>query len=271
MIYEQLVTEQRAGIKFRFGWFEANLHAGELHKQGRTVRIEEKPFQVLATLLERRPHLVARQELHKALWPADIFVNFDQSLNSAVRKLRKALGDSARNPRFIATQPRRGYRFVGHAIELHEINRPGAQLVPRIVVLPFRGLGTQEQEYFVDGLTEEVTARLGCLHSQHVNLVACELATKYKRTRNGIDRIAQELQVDYILTGSVRWVINRVRVTASLTETGEGVYAWNAVYEREVADLLEVQKDIAGEIMQSLTLMLAPGVRGENVIAQVIR
>ena len=263
--------EQHTGIKFRFASFEANLHAGELHKQGRRVRIEEKPFQVLATLLERRPDLVAREELHKVLWPADIFVNFDQSLNSAIRKLRKALGDSARNPRFIATQPRRGYRFVGHAIELHEVNRPGAQLVPRIVVLPFRGLGTQEQEYFVDGLTEEVTARLGSLHPQHVNLVVCELATKYKRTRNEIDRIAQELQVDYILTGSVRWVVNRVRVTASLTETSEGIYAWNEVYEREAADLLEVQKDIAGEIMQSLTLMLAPGVRGENVIAQVIR
>jgi len=250
--------EQRTGIKFRFGSFEANLHAGELHKQGRRVRIEDKPFQVLAILLERRPYLVTRNELHKVLWPVGIFVNFDQSLNSAIRKLRKALGDSARNPHFIATQTRRGYRFVGHAIELHEVNQAGAQLVPRIVVLPFRGLGTQEQEYFVDGLTEEVTARLGCLHPQHVNLVACELATKYKRTRNEIDRIAQELEVDYILTGSVRWVVNRVRVTASLTETSEGIYAWNAVYERETADLLEVQKDIAGKILQSLALMLAP-------------
>jgi len=251
--------EQRTGIKFRFGSFEANLRAGELHKHGRRVRIEEKPFQVLVTLLECRPYLVARQELHKVLWPDGIFVNFDQSLNSAIRKLRKALGDSARNPRFIATQARRGYRFVGHAIELHEVNQAGAQLVPRIVVLPFRGLGTQEQEYFVDGLTEEVTARLGCLHPQHVNLVACELATKSERTHNEIGRIAQELQVDYILTGSVRWVVNRVRVTASLTETSEGIYAWNAVYERETADLLEVQKDIAGKILQSLALTLAPG------------
>jgi TolB-like protein len=92
-----------------------------------------------------------------------------------------------------------------------------------------------------------------------VNLVACELATKYKRTRNEIDRIAQELQVDYILTGSVRWVVNRVRVTASLTETSEGIYAWNAVYEGEAADLLEFQKDIAEKILQSLALMLAPG------------
>jgi TolB-like protein len=120
-------------------------------------------------------------------------------------------------------------------------------------------LGRQEQEYFVDGLTEEVTARLGCLHPQHVNLVACELATKYKRTRNEIDRIAQELQVDYILTGSVRWFVNRVRVTVSLTEMSEGIYVWNAVYEQETADLLEVQKDIAGKIVQSLALTLAPG------------
>ena len=77
-----------------------------------------------ATSLERRPHRVARQELHKVLWPGDFFVNFDQGLNSAIRKLRKALGDSTKNPCFIATQPHRGYRFVGHAIELHEVKRP---------------------------------------------------------------------------------------------------------------------------------------------------
>jgi TolB-like protein len=250
--------EQRTWIKFRFGSFEANLHAGELHKQGRRVRIEEKPFQVLATLLECRPYLVARQELHKVLWPAGIFVNFDQSLNSAIRKLRKALGDSARNPRFIATQTRRGYRFVGHAIELHEVNRPGTQLVPRIVVLPFRSFGTQEQEYFADALTDEITARLGCLFHQHVILVACELAMQYKHTRKEIDRMAQQLQVDYFLTGSVRSVVNRVRVIAYLVEVGEGTYAWNAVYEQEAVDLLGVGKDIAEKIVQSLAPILAP-------------
>jgi TolB-like protein len=251
--------EPRAGVKFRFGSFEINLQTGELHKRGRRVRIEAKPFQLLTTLLERRPHLVARQELHKVLWPADIFVNFDQGLNSAIRKLRKALGDSTKNPCFIATQPHRGYRFVGHAIELHEANRPEGRLVPRIVVLPFRSLGMQEQEYFVDGLTDEITARLGCSYPQHVTLVACELAMKYKHTRKEIDRIAQELQVDYILTGSVRWVVSRVRVAASLTATCEGTYAWNALYEENVADLLKVQKDIAGKIVQSLALTLVPG------------
>jgi TolB-like protein len=250
--------EQRTGIKLRFGSFEANLHAGELHKQGRRVRIEEKPFQVLATLLERRPYLVERQELHKVLWPAGIFVNFDQSLNSAIRKLRKALGDSARNPRFIATQTRRGYRFVGHAIEVHEVNRPGAQHVPRIGVLPFRSFGTQEQEYFADALTDEITARLGCLSHQHMILVACELVMQYKHTRKEMDRMAQQLQVDYFLTGSVRRVVNRVRVITYLVETGEGTYAWNAVYEQEAADLLGVGKDIAEKIVQSLAPIFAP-------------
>jgi TolB-like protein len=201
--------------------------------------------------------LVERQELHKVLWPADIFVNYDQGLNSAIRKLRKALGDSIRNPCFIATQPRRGYRFVGHAIELHEVNRP-EQAVPRVVVLPFRSFGMQEQEYFADALTDEITARVGSLYHQHVTLVACELATQYKHTRKEIDWIAQQLQVDYILTGSVRSVVNRVRVIAYLIETGEGTYAWNSVYEQEAADLLEVEKDIAEKIVQSLAPILAP-------------
>ncbi len=95
-----------------FGVFELDLRAGELRKQGLKVRLQEKPFQVLALLLERPGELVTREELQKKLWPGDTFVDFDHSMNTAVNKLREALGDSAESPRFIETLPKRGYRFI---------------------------------------------------------------------------------------------------------------------------------------------------------------
>ena len=96
----------------RFGVFELDLAAGELRKNGAKLRLQEQPFQVLALLLERAGDVVTREELRQKLWPADTFVDFDHSLNTAVNKLRETLGDSASNPRYIETLARRGYRFL---------------------------------------------------------------------------------------------------------------------------------------------------------------
>lgn len=96
----------------RFGVFELDLNAGELRKNGAKLRLQEQPFQVLALLLERSGDVVTREELRQKLWPADTFVDFDHSLNTAVNKLRETLGDSASSPRYIETLARRGYRFI---------------------------------------------------------------------------------------------------------------------------------------------------------------
>src|SRR5580658_10788039 len=96
----------------RFGVFELDLAAGELRKNGTKVRLQDQPFQVLALLLERVGDVVTREELRQKLWPADTFVDFDHSLNTAVNKLRETLGDSASSPRYIETLARRGYRFI---------------------------------------------------------------------------------------------------------------------------------------------------------------
>lgn len=96
----------------QFGVFEVDLRAGELRRNGSRVKLQEQPFQILALLLERPGEVVSREELQTRLWPADTFVDFDHSLNAAVRRLRDALGDSAENPRFVETVARRGYRFL---------------------------------------------------------------------------------------------------------------------------------------------------------------
>src|ERR1700756_4003421 len=98
--------------KRRFGVFELDLRAGELRRNGSKVKLQEQPFQILAELLDRPGQVVTREELRNRLWPVDTYVDFDHSLNAAIRRLRDALGDSAENPTFVETVARRGYRFL---------------------------------------------------------------------------------------------------------------------------------------------------------------
>ena len=97
----------------RFSAYEVHLRAGELFREGRKIKLQVQPFHVLAMLLERPGEVVAREDLQKRLWPADTFVDFDHSLNTAIKKLRQALSDDKKKPRFIETLPKRGYRFIG--------------------------------------------------------------------------------------------------------------------------------------------------------------
>lgn len=114
----QLAANAQPSRRLRFDEFELDLRSGELWERGSRVRLQDQPFQVLRALLEKRGEIVTRDELKRTLWPADTFVDFDDGLNTAVRKIRDVLGDSAEKPRFIETIPRRGYRFVGHLADV---------------------------------------------------------------------------------------------------------------------------------------------------------
>src|SRR5258706_3303985 len=98
--------------RIQFGILEVDMKAGELRRNGTRIRLQEQPFQILTVLLEHSGEVVTREELRGRLWPADTYVDFDHSLNAAVRRLRDALGDSAENPRFVETVARRGYRLL---------------------------------------------------------------------------------------------------------------------------------------------------------------
>src|SRR6202158_1320828 len=138
----------------RFGSFELDLRAGELRKQGVKIKLQEQPFQILAMLLEQPGQVVTREELRSKLWPSDTFVDFDHSLNKAINKLREALGDSAESPRFIETLAKRGYRFI------RDLQGSPGQ-IRSLLVLPLENLsGDPEQDYFADGLTEELITKL---------------------------------------------------------------------------------------------------------------
>jgi DNA-binding winged helix-turn-helix (wHTH) protein len=108
----------------RFDAFEVDLRAGELYKAGRKIKLQILPFQALALLLERPGEVVTREEFEKKLWPSDTFVDFDHSLNTAIKKLRQALGDDNKKPRFIETLPKRGYRFIGTVEQGARVSSP---------------------------------------------------------------------------------------------------------------------------------------------------
>src|SRR6266481_9957952 len=97
---------------YRFGVFELEAHTGELRRNGIKLKLQDQPYQVLLKLLEYAGQTVTREQLRSALWPADTFVDFETGLNTAIKRLRETLGDSAENPTFIETIPRRGYRFI---------------------------------------------------------------------------------------------------------------------------------------------------------------
>jgi DNA-binding winged helix-turn-helix (wHTH) protein len=107
-----MALHPRSANAVKFDVFEVDLRAGELYKAGRKIKLQDQPFHVLAMLLERPGEVVTRDELQKRLWPADTFVDFDHSLNTAIKKLRQALGDDKKKPRFVETLPKRGYRFL---------------------------------------------------------------------------------------------------------------------------------------------------------------
>jgi TolB-like protein/Flp pilus assembly protein TadD len=258
--------------------FEVDSRSGEVRKLGVRLKIQEQPFKVLIQLLENAGELVPREDLRAALWPSETYVDFETGLNTAIKRLREMLGDSADHPAFIETLPRRGYRFVAPMKE-DSVTAAGV-LQPRtseaakrnrerlkLVVLPFANLsGNPEQEYFSDGMTEEMIAQLGRLNPNQLAVIARPSAMHYKGTAKRIDEIGRELGVDYILAGSVRRVGERVRITAQLAEASNQIQVWAESYDRRLSDILRLQADVAEAIAREIQIALAPMARESNKI-----
>ncbi|MBV8571771.1 MAG: winged helix-turn-helix domain-containing protein [Acidobacteriaceae bacterium] len=244
-----------------FGAFEADLDSGELRKQGMRVRLPHQAFRFLTTLLERPGDLVTRDELRSAVWASDTFVDFDHGLNKAVNKLRQVMNDSAHSPRFIETVAKRGYRFIA-PVTGREQSAAKVSAVRRIrlAVLPFENLSPDpSQEFFSDGLTDEMITELGRLNPGRLGVIARTSAMRYKRTAKRVDEIGRELGVDYILEGSVRRAENRIRITSQLIQVKDQTHLWAESYNRELADVFHLQAEVAHRVASSLAFELLPG------------
>lgn len=235
----------------RFGAFEADLRSGELRKDGTRIRLQEQPFQILQALLERPGEVVTREELRLKLWPADTYVDFDHGLNNAIKRLREALNDSAENPKFIETLSRRGYRFIGP----HDILSSSATPQDSIAVLPFTNLSADpENEFFADGITEEIINALAQIEGLHV--VARSSAFSFKGKPIDPRVVGEQLNVRTVLEGSVRRAGNFLRITVQLVNAADGYHLWSERYDREVKDIFELQDEIARSIASRLKVTL---------------
>jgi len=246
----------------RFESFELDVRSRELRKGKHRIRLQKQPFEILCLMLERPGDLVTREELAKQLWPQGTFVDFEHSLNAAVRRLRTALGDDAGNPRFVETLPRRGYRFIASLAGngggvMMPVARPDYRI--RIAVLPFTNPSAEASpDYLSDGLTEEIIMQLGRLGRGHIGVIARSSSMAFKAGTRRARDIGETLLVDYLLDGSVRRDGDRVRITAWLVDASSETHLWTDVDERHFTDCLSVQADVAARVAESLALELIP-------------
>jgi len=248
----------------RFGEFEVDLPAGRLFKRGARVRLREQLFQVLSVLLERAGEVVTREELQRRLWPGDVVVDFELNLNTVVARLREALGDSAEDPRYIETLPKRGYRFLaavseGAASELVRQHRV------RLVVLPFSNAGGDPgEEYFSDAMTDEIITALCRAAPDRLAVIARTTAMQFKNSEKDVARIGRELGVDYVVEGGARRGEDRVTVNVQLIETAGQTHVFARKYEAELRGIFGVVDRAASDIVDSLGLpAAAEGRRGD--------
>jgi TolB-like protein len=261
-------------LDFRFGDFEINLARRELRRAGAVVHLEPQVFDLLVHLVQNRDRIVSKDELIDVIWHGRIVS--EAALSSRISAARRALGDSGNDQGLIRTMYKRGFRFVG---ELDAASAPAAiaepqtsasqtavngapKLVPdaaplplpdkpSIAVLPFQNMSTDpDQEYFADGLTEDIIT--GLSRQRWFFVIARNSTFTYKGQSVDVRDVAAELGVRYVLEGSVRRAANRVRVTGQLIDAANGNHLWAEKYDRELADIFELQDDITTRVIGSV-------------------
>src|SRR6185503_12337469 len=305
----------------QFGTYEIALHSGELRKAGVRIKVQQQPLKLLEILLERPGEVVTREELRSRIWPNESFGDFDQAVNVAVAKLRSALGDSADNPRFVETLPRRGYRFIAEVKVVNlpdnktesssdasslaadnvapEISRevapprnlPGrhawtalglaillllaafvgwmflrkaappanataSTAVRSLAVLPLENLSNDSQDYFADGMTDELITDLAQIGALRV--ISRTSIMPYKGVRKPLSQIARELSVDAVVEGTVLRSGKQVRITAQLIHAPDDKHLWAQSYEGDVRDTLALQKKVARAIAEQIRIQVTP-------------
>jgi len=315
----------------RFGEdFEFDLRACRLRRSGRVLKLERIPMEVLAVLVEQRGQLVSREHIVERIWGKDVFLDTDNSINGAIRKIRQALRDNPEEPRFIQTVTGRGYRFIAPItcseaqslvvvpepqpqvqapLQLQTKPQPQPQIVepltikparsrhwvafvvpialivalvaylwshsqtpplgPKgqrmLAVLPFENLtGDPSQDYFSDGMTEEMIARLGTIDPQHLGVIARTSVMQYKHNNEPLEQIARKLGIQYALEGSVRRDSGGLRITAQLIQVKDQTHLWAGQYDREPGNVLGIQGEIAQQIANEIQFQIGSNERTKS-------
>src|SRR2546423_867154 len=241
---------------YKFGSFRLDASGRVLLRGGEPVHLAPKVADTLLILVENAGEVINKGELLKKLWP-DTFVE-EGSLARNISVLRSVLDDGS-GP-YITTIPKRGYRFNVPVFRV-ETRRTATPVSSKIMlaVLPFENLSADKnQEYFNDGLTEEMISQLGRLNPEQLGVIARTSAMRYKGTSKNIQEIGCELNVAYVLEGSVRRSDNRVRITAQLIQVCDQTHLWTESYDRNFTDILGIQNDIATAVATQISIKLSP-------------
>jgi len=342
-----MASEPGVEQPIRFGeGYELDLRLRRLRRGSHVLKLERIPFEILLLLLERRDEIVTRDQIIARVWGQGAFLDTDNSIRGAIRKLRQVLKDDAETPRFIQTVTGQGYRFIALVLApkvASAASEPEASAVPAserdfvseldgwlqarrlslveqdqgrtagkatdagnaqgqgsrkayrwlfvvalllaasllsflvvwegrqasnppthfqgkivLAVLPFENLSRDpEQEFFSDGLTEEMIAQVGKLNRDRLSVVARSSVAKYKSTRLTAKEIGKELNADYLLQGSVRRSSDRVRITVQLIEAQNQTDLWTESYDRELKDVLAVQDSVVQSIASQIHIALS--------------
>lgn len=248
--------------KVHLGPFVLDVSRYELTCAGEPVRMERIPMDLLILLVREEGRLVSREKIIESLWGKGVYFDTDNSINTAIRKIRRALGEDPERPQYIETVLGKGYRFKGRIEPVASMASSDVPFErPRIMlaVLPFENLsGDPDQEYFSDGLTEETIMRLGKMSPSGMGVIARTSSMVYKRTEKSVLRIGQELGVDYILEGSVRQDAGRVRVTAQLVRVSDQIHLWAENFDRPSQCVLDIHSEVAAAIAAQVKLELTP-------------
>ena len=324
----------------RFGTFEVSFDSGEVRRAGMKIRVQQQPLKLLQILLERPGEVVSREQLRNRLWINESFGDFDQAVNIAIGKLRSALGDSAENPRYIETLPKRGYRFIAEVsigdfdsgtdrlvtvppesppqtpassdsnpapqnlmvqaltdvtapkrrrwkarriafagalilglsilavfLALSWVRRPTG--IRSLAVLPLDNFsGDASQDYFADGMTDELITDLAQIRALRV--VSRTSVMMYKGTRKPLTQIARELNVDAVVEGSVFRSGDQVRITAQLIQVPADKHLWAQSYQGNVRDTLTVQNQVARAIAEEIRIEVTPREQATLKSAKII-
>ena len=312
----------------KFGAFEVSFESGEVRKAGLKIRVQQQPLKLLQILLERPGEVVSREELRNRLWTDESFGDFDQAVNIAIGKLRSAFGDSADDPRYIETLPKRGYRFIAEVSIVELDGRGGRQAsaaregpagtvmskhsnaaqeplslqaeivttaakrqkwgtrrialaaalvlgllivaiflavswvrrptgIRSLAVLPLDNFsGDASQDYFADGMTDELITNLAQIRALRV--VSRTSVMMYKGTHKPLSQIARELNVDAVVEGSVFRSGDQVRITAQLVQVPADKHLWAQSYQGNVRDTLTVQYQVARAIAERIRIEVTP-------------
>ena len=265
-------------MDFRFDEFEIDLGQQELRRSGQVVRIEPQVFELLVYLVRNANRIVSKEELIEAVWQGRVIS--EAALSSCVSAARRAIGDSGKDQLRIRTASKRGFRFVGALDDatppqtlladsaLSAQESPAAIAValtqqapapsalalpdkPSIAVLPFQNMsGDPEQEYFADGLTEDIIT--GLSRQRWFFVIARNSSFAFKGEAVDVRKVASELGVRYVLEGSVRKIANRVRVTGQLIDAAHGIHLWADKYDRELEDIFKLQDEITNRVIGSV-------------------